>query len=113
MTRLLFGKANRPSRSYAEVVTRYTDKLKAGAKASGKFIPPAKIPFSQKEELLKNLKTNVERLTVKVSAFKEEKLDSLIAPHPLLGKMTFRELLYFTIYHVEHHQQSLVKMLGK
>jgi hypothetical protein len=31
-------------------------------------------------------------------------LDHFIAPHPLLGKITLRELCYFTIYHTLHHQ---------
>lgn len=25
-------------------------------------------------------------------------------PHPLLGKLTLREMMFFTIYHVQHHE---------
>jgi len=27
----------------------------------------------------------------------------VLLPHPLLGKVTVREMLYFTIHHVQHH----------
>ena len=33
----------------------------------------------------------------------DKQLDKYLAPHPLLGKITLRELSYFTIYHTEHH----------
>ena len=38
----------------------------------------------------------------------EKELDQYMLPHPILGKVTYREMLYFTMYHVNHHY-SLVK----
>jgi hypothetical protein len=38
-------------------------------------------------------------------------LDLLILPHPLLGKLTLREMLYFTLYHVEHHEKQVLENL--
>ena len=35
-----FGKLNRAPRSYAELVARYQEKLAAGGRASGRFVPP-------------------------------------------------------------------------
>lgn len=99
---LLFGKANRPSKTYDEVVNKYKDKLANGGVATGQFVPPA-IAFSSKEKLLKQTNTKVESLCKKVNSFSEKQLDEYILPHPLLGKLTVREMLYFTIYHVEHH----------
>src|SRR5574339_441804 len=49
---ILFGKKNRPSRTYDELVTKYNTKLAAGGKASGPFIPPT-VKFERKEELIK------------------------------------------------------------
>ena len=40
--------------------------------------------------------------------FSEEDLDKFILPHPLLGKLTMREMMYFTIYHAQHHE-NIVK----
>jgi hypothetical protein len=30
-------------------------------------------------------------------------LDEYLLPHPLIGKLTIREILYFTIYHNLRH----------
>jgi len=39
--------------------------------------------------------------------YSEQDLDELILPHPLLGKLTLREMMYFTMYHVLHHHKSI------
>jgi len=49
----------------------------------------------------------VQALARRIDRFSETQLDQLILPHPLLGKLTLREMLYFTIYHVQHHQKQL------
>jgi len=37
----------------------------------------------------------------------EELLDSRYLPHPLLGKLVAREMMYFIIHHTKHHLDSL------
>jgi hypothetical protein len=103
---ILFGKTNRPSRTYNELVTKYKTKLAAGGKASGPFIPPA-IRFEKKNELIKKYEVQKQKLIVKIEKQSETDLDKYILPHPLLGKVTLREMLYFTIHHNEHHLESL------
>jgi hypothetical protein len=71
---ILFGKTNRPSRTY-ELIEKYTE---------------------QKQ-----------RLISKIEKQSEIHLDKYILPHPLLGKLTLREMLYFTIHHNEHHLELL------
>jgi hypothetical protein len=104
--RIMFGKTNRPSRTYDEVVTKYKNKLAAGGRASGAFIPPA-IPFDKKETLLKKYEEQKQKLISKIEKQTEKELDEYILPHPLLGKVTLREMLYFTIHHNEHHLELL------
>jgi hypothetical protein len=104
--RLLFGKANRPSKTYAELVDKYKAKIAAGGKASGPFIPPV-ITFDKKEELINKYISQKERLNKKIGKQNEADLDKYILPHPLLGKVTMREMLFFTIYHNEHHLETL------
>jgi hypothetical protein len=106
LLRLIFGTANRKSRSYEELVARYHDKLKAGGRASGRFVPPPKT--DSVEKLSANLTKVVQMLTRRIDRFSETQLDQLLLPHPLLGKLTLREMLYFTIYHVQHHQKQLI-----
>jgi hypothetical protein len=104
--RVLFGKTNRPSRTYDELVTKYKTKLAAGGRASGPFIPPV-ISFEQKDRLIKKYNEHIQKLTAKIEKQSEKDLDVYILPHPLLGKVTLREMLYFTVHHNEHHLELL------
>jgi hypothetical protein len=106
--RLLFGKANRASRNFEGLVDKYKEKLANGGRATGAYIPK-KVVVSQKSALLDKLQKQINSLTKKVSQFSENQLDTLILPHPLIGKITFREMLYFTAYHVQHHQELVKK----
>ncbi len=99
---LLFGKANRPSKIYEALIQKYKDKLTSGGRATGRFIPAA-VDVNKKDELLKKLENSIKKLSAQILQYKEQELDILILPHPLLGKITLREMMYFTIYHVEHH----------
>lgn len=103
---ILFGKTNRPSRTYDELVTKYKTRLAAGGKASGPFIPP-KISFEKKDELIRKYTGQKHKLISKIEKQSEADLDTYILPHPLLGKVTLREMLYFTIHHNEHHLELL------
>ncbi len=100
--RTLFGKANRPSKTYEELVAKYKLKLEQGGKASGRYLPKTKISkkFALIQKWQRENQTYLEAVELKWS---DAQLDHYIAPHPLLGKLTLRELCYFTIYHTEHH----------
>lgn len=106
LLRLLFGTANRPSRPYAGLVEKYQAKLAAGGRASGRFVPPP-AEWMRRERLLQSLDHQVKRLAEKTCRLSEDQLDTLLLPHPLLGKLTLREMLYFTIYHAEHHRMAV------
>lgn len=111
--KMQFGKANRPSRSYEELVERYHTKLAATSIIPGSRFQPDMMPFDKRTTLLETLQKNIQSLSKLVEQYKEEDLDSYILPHPLLGKLTLREMLYFTIYHVGHHQQNSVRNLSQ
>lgn len=104
--RIMFGRTNRPSKTFDELVAKYKAKLAAGGRASGPFIPPF-ISFEKKDELIKKYTSQKQKLIAKVESQSEKDLDIYILPHPLLGKVTLREMLYFTIHHNEHHLELL------
>ncbi|MEO7312825.1 MAG: DinB family protein [Chitinophagaceae bacterium] len=108
LLKLVFGKANRPSKTFDELVAKYKQKLSEGGKASAPFIPPP-ITTAKKESLLRELDSRSERLCRQADRFSEIQLDQLVAPHPLLGKITLREMLYFTAHHVLHHKALVEK----
>jgi hypothetical protein len=107
--KIIFGKANRPSKDYDALVNKYHDKLENGGVASGRYIPK-QISFKQREQLKRKLSGTVLQLCNTIENCTESSLDNYILPHPLLGKLTIREMLYFTIYHVEHHRNLVNKI---
>lgn len=106
---LLYGKTRNGSRSYEEIVTLYKNALQNGAKASGVYVPK-KVDY-KKERLLHSLREGAFSLADAVTEkWTEEQLDSYRIAHPLLGKLTVRELLYFTIYHNGHHTATIAEL---
>lgn len=108
LLRLLFGKPNRQPRSYNELVAKYQAKLAAGGAATGRFVPPP-VHFAQKEAKLQQFTELQQKLQARILQSSDKKLDNYLLPHPLLGKLTLREMLYFTVYHTEHHVTILHK----
>ena len=97
-----FGKAKKPTKNYNEIVAIYLSKLKSGLKATERFIP-SKIPYSYRINLANKLLKNITGINEAIDKISEKNLDSYVLPHPILGKLTYREMLYFTIYHADHH----------
>ena len=110
--RLLFGKPQKDSRSFEEVVARYQDKLTAGGKAIGGFVPKP-VQVTHRNSLIIKMTDTVETLARSLEKKEEAALDTIQLPHPLMGRITLREMLHFTIYHVGHHHKATLRNLGK
>ena len=110
--KILFGTSNRPPRDYDAVVEKYHKALEKGGVAPSNFVPKP-IYYKDKDALAAKLKSNLSKLISNLGRYSEEDLDKLLLPHPLLGKMTIREMLYFTIYHSEHHYNAALKNLER
>lgn len=113
--RVMFGKGKGISTSYGELVERYAAALKAGGKA-GSFSPsahdmPVDLVKSQKD-LVTECGSEIEALARAVDPWSEKDLDIYRLPHPLLGKLTVREMLLFTLHHYEHHREIIAGRLG-
>jgi len=108
--RLFFGKPNE-KRTYEQLVNDYQNALKNGGKAGALYIPKS-VSISKKQNLIINLTKLVVALNRKIDKISEEDLDKHNLPHPLIGKTTIREMLYFTIYHVQHHQKAIKENLN-
>lgn len=108
LLRYKFGKANREVRSYNEIVKRYQDKLLKNKEKAKMFNINVKTP-SEKNlfQLVSTLKIQNKKLQYKTQHFKNKDLDTLILPHPLMGKMPIREIIMWTAYHTEHHTNIL------
>jgi hypothetical protein len=103
----MFGKPEKASVSYDELCQRYRDEIARGGQASGLYLPNQTVPDENTEEVKKDLLhqwSNASGELVSVAEkWEENDLDRYQLPHPLLGKPTIREMLYFTIYHNLRH----------
>ncbi len=112
LPKLLWGKSNRTGRSYEQLVEKYLKKLADGGRATSRFVPKM-VPINRRDSLVLALRNEVDALCNKLDNFTELELDSYLIPHPLLGKLTVREMAYFTIFHVAHHQGKADENLHK
>jgi hypothetical protein len=116
MLRLRFGASRRGSRSMDQLRSDYVALLGAGAGASGPFVPErnAEIDVSERRRTLLERWHRVNaRLSAAVEGWSEKQLDRIRFPHPILGMLTARELLYFTTYHGYHHIAAAQRRLAR
>jgi hypothetical protein len=105
---LLFGRAKSHSRGFMEMRERYRGQLSGGARASAAFTPPpeqldgGRILERRAEILARWARVNAAVQTA-LGRWSERDLDRITLPHPILKKITAREMLFFMIYHDEHH----------
>jgi hypothetical protein len=107
IVRWVAGKPNRQSRTYDELLAKYNLKLQQGGRAGGRFVPKPVSPEYGKEKLLNGFTNSMFKFARALNKWEDTGLDQYIAPHPLLGKITLRELCYFTIFHTHHHLNSI------
>lgn len=104
----MFGKNNREERTYEQLVEKYQTKLAEGIppNANNSF-KPKQVENNEKNEVLTTFRKEVDDFKKVLDKWEEKELSEYILPHPLIGKLTVREMLYFTIYHTEHHHLLL------
>jgi hypothetical protein len=103
---LAFGRAAGPARTYEQMTATYHAALDAGAKA-GRFGPtPSPFPADpapRRAEIMAERDRVSAALDVAAARWRDAALDRYRMPHPVLGKLTVREMLTFTLLHNLHH----------
>lgn len=105
----MFSQPEIASRTYEEVCAVYQEVLARGGVASGSYLPNQENPENPEEkkaENLGNLSSSITKLVSVVEKWNDSALDEAQLPHPLLGKLTVREILFFTIYHILRHARQ-------
>lgn len=103
--RLAFGAATEPSRSYEQIEAMYERALAAGGTA-GRFAPSPERPdgdSARRDAIMDAHSETLRGLTQAMDRWTEAQLDSHRLPHPLLGKLTVREMMLFSLLHNQHH----------
>ena len=114
--RIRFGWVNQESRTLAKVRHTYlNDALANGGKAGGPFLPQLRDDFTDayQARILTKWQNKGTDLATALQKWSDTSLDKYLLPHPLLGKMTVREILFFTLYHNMHHVNDVQRLLGE
>jgi hypothetical protein len=104
-----FGKMNREGRSYEQVLNKYNTALSSG-------LAPSPNPFGPKNDhtnrnyILNDYKIETKKFIKSLNSWTEKQLDTYILPHPVIGKLSIREMLYFTHLHTIHHSEIIKKI---
>ena len=89
---------------------KYQQKLSENREGIRNFNKKLNKPtLKEKKRLITKLQIQQKKLQYKTKKISEKNLDSLVIPHPLMGKMTIREIIMWTVYHTEHHTKTLQK----
>jgi len=101
-----FGQVDRPLMTQVELVALYRKRIAEGLVASGAFVPTTS-SAGTREPMIAKFVMEHRRLVESLNEWSEHDLDVLCLPHPALGKLTVREMMFFTAYHLSHHLEDL------
>jgi DinB superfamily len=104
---LMFGRTRRPSATYDEIRDRYAA---IPEKKAGAYSPSSRAESdleTWRKTILWQLDEADRTLATAAAKWSDPRLDRYQLPHPLLGKLTVREMLFFTIHHHRHHMEGV------
>jgi hypothetical protein len=101
---VFFGFSSGRSRTFSEMLQLYREALEAGGQA-GPYGPSSETP--SRELIMERWRGANDQLIAALAPWTEAALDRYRLPHPLLGKLTGREMLFFTAYHNAHHARRI------
>lgn len=103
-----FGVSNREGRNYEAVAKRYDERLAESQEKAKAFNKDLATPsIKEKKHLISSLQIQNKKLQYKTRKLKDRHLDTLLLPHPLMGRMTLREIIMWTDHHTKHHLSIL------
>ena len=113
--RLRFGTSGRASRPFDAVRAHYYQFVTAGtAITTPQFEPDVEAKSAaEREKILAKWHEKGEELVGALASWSEDQLDQFQVPHPLMGNVTMREILFFTMFHNLTHVNDVSRLLGR
>ena len=105
-----FGTAKNPSRKYEEIVAIYKEALLTKNPTNNPYLSE-NVATTSREQYLSNWNMIGEKYQERLDVWTEKDLDKYRIPHPVLGKLTVREMMFFTINHNYHHLKIMKEYL--
>ena len=110
MLKATFGTNNREERTFSQTKIKYYEVLAGGIKAPSNFQYEG-VAKKGKENLISSFTKELDKLLNHIDKWEEKDLSKYILPHPAIGKLTIREMLYSTHFHTEHHLKQIEEVL--
>ncbi|TAH05038.1 MAG: DinB family protein [Sphingobacteriales bacterium] len=106
---LIFGLTSKGDVTMATFTLKLNQTLKTGIKSTITFTPD----FSSKntQDLILKGQVIISDMVKALMLWSDEDLDTYNCPHPVLGKISAREMLFFTIYHIRHHHSTTKELI--
>lgn len=106
-----FGLADHASVSVEALLEQYHLKLGEGIQSTSRFNPDetTTLVLSEMKEQGASYLLALEQA---LHNWSESELDTYACPHPALGNLTVRELLYFTSFHATHHENGIKRLFA-
>jgi len=102
----MFGESTATERTFDELKLKYETTLTTiDVNVPDDYEAEKGRKFDQ-TELIQRFDKELNDYIQEINKWTEEDLGKYLLPHPLLGKFTIREFMYFTIFHTNHHLNS-------
>ena len=102
-----FGKLERDEFEYDDLKSKYYTALEKGVTAPALFVFSQKGELS-KDQLIQKFTTSLDHLLTELDKWSEDDLSCHVIPHPAIGVLSMREMLYSTHFHTIHHYNQMV-----
>jgi hypothetical protein len=112
--RFKFGIHRDPSRTFVPLRDWYLSKLSEFGNRPNRFAPgpdASTRDAARRAAIMASWQTSAADIDAATRSWSESALDKYRLPHPLLGPLSLREMVEFTVYHTSHHLNLLTSRL--
>lgn len=106
-----------PSRDFATMRETYSETLRNTPRetlrqlGSRVTLEEHESPDAYKTQMISSFKDAITNFNTALEHFDEANLESLGMPHPIMGLLSSREMVFFIVFHNTHHQNGIQKLL--
>lgn len=98
----MFGKSNGPEKTYEEIAVHFDNLMESGSVSPLQYVSEKDRTF-EKIALMKRFQGELDDFKKALNKWDEKSLSKYVLPHPELDKNSVREILFYVIWHNQHH----------
>jgi len=70
---------------------------------------PGDVTAEDRNKIMSRLQEELDNLKANINSSSERSLTKRVVPHLYFGKMSLREMVYFTAFHTQHHLDAIIR----